>query len=193
MALCFHSLEPQQLQFSCRNEEMSCGFTVAMTVIKYFKKTKQKWNGCSFCASLWAKLAFWYKMAFLSDVILPLAGLGWSMDWGRKEEGSKWSLRTKSCLSVLRTLDECAFFLLVFYLRFPLWSREKVEWPAKGREEQGWAVWEGRVEVDVGAGPRVGWKASSTRWMGLPEAKLTGWEWRYIQAPYCQIPVSSLL
>lgn len=35
--------ESQQLQFSCRNEEMrSCGFTAATTEMRRFKKTKQK-------------------------------------------------------------------------------------------------------------------------------------------------------
>lgn len=42
-------LEPWQLEFSCRNEEMqSCGFRVAMMAIKCFKKTKQKLNGLFF-------------------------------------------------------------------------------------------------------------------------------------------------
>lgn len=113
------SSEPQQVQFSCRNEEMkSYGVRVAMIIIKCFKKTKPNQTKMK-----WLLLfVLHFQLNWLSDIkwlSFPIQFFQWqvlSEVWIEEERKREYMVpRVKDCLPSFRTFGECAFLLLVLY------------------------------------------------------------------------------
>lgn len=76
-------------------------------------------------------------MAFLFDSILPLADLEQSVDWGRKEEGSKQSQELRTVFLFLGHLvnvpSSCLYFIFMFFLV----KQGKYEVTSKGKKRAG--------------------------------------------------------